>query len=374
MPSNGAPSSKRTDEGREDLAAFVADVTGKAPSRIEESFGDGFVRLDVSEAERRQAAHDIRWVEDAVLELLRNAREAGARNIYVASSRERALRQIVVVDDGIGIPPAMHERIFEARVTSKLDTMAMDAWGVHGRGMALYSISQNAEEARVAASATGLGSSIAVGFDTERLSERADQSTWPKAVDGEGDEGARALKGPHNIIRICVEFALEEDPGVEVYLGSPAEIVATLRERARQTADEASLLFARDLGALPLATRLLAASDARELEEQAHRLGIELSERTAHRILAGHIKPLRSVRAKVRHTGHGATTPPVDLGRDQRGLELSEADARELAERLARAFESVAPRYFITLREAPQLRVGPNKVVATFTIASEEEG
>ena len=51
-----------------------------------------------------------------------------------------------MIDDGDGHPRrAMHERVFEPRVTSKLDTMHMDKWGVHGRGMALYSIAVNAE-------------------------------------------------------------------------------------------------------------------------------------------------------------------------------------------------------------------------------------
>ena len=50
----------------------------------------------------------------------------------------------------------MQERIFDARVTSKLESMKMDRWGVHGRGMALFSIKQNTDEARVVTSGVDL--------------------------------------------------------------------------------------------------------------------------------------------------------------------------------------------------------------------------
>ncbi len=90
--------------------------------------GGGFVRLKRSEAEKRQAAQDIRSTEDVVIECLRNARDAGARRIYVAVSRDEAKRSLVVVDDGCGVPENMNDRIFEPRVTSKLDSAHMDKW------------------------------------------------------------------------------------------------------------------------------------------------------------------------------------------------------------------------------------------------------
>ena len=52
--------------------------------RVEDDLGDGFVRLRSAEAERRQAAHDIRSTEDIVIEALRNARDAQARTILMA--------------------------------------------------------------------------------------------------------------------------------------------------------------------------------------------------------------------------------------------------------------------------------------------------
>lgn len=139
------------------LSDFIDDVCGESRLRVEDDLGDGFVRLRSSEAERRQAAQDIRSSEDVVIELLRNARDAGASRIFLATQKTGNERLLTVLDDGQGIPAAQHERIFEPRVTSKLDSAHMDKWGMHGRGMALYSISVNAEEARVLQSEPGLG-------------------------------------------------------------------------------------------------------------------------------------------------------------------------------------------------------------------------
>ena len=149
-----------------DLAAFVERVTSKSLFRVESDLGHGFVRLKVSEAERRQAKQDIRCVEDAVIEMLRNACDAHARSIFLATSKSGSLRRIVMIDDGDGLPADMHDAIFEPRVTSKLDSFGSDNWGVHGRGMALYSIKENAEEARVAASMEQGGTAFSVVFDT----------------------------------------------------------------------------------------------------------------------------------------------------------------------------------------------------------------
>ena len=165
-----------------DLLSFVSSLTGGDGMRVEESLGSGYVRLRVSEAERRQAKHDIRCVEDAVIELLRNARDADARHIFVATSREGDLRTVIVVDDGTGIPPHMQQRVFEARVTSKLDTLTMDQWGVHGRGMALFSIKECAQSARVCWSDTGAGCALEVCFDVNEITGRCKQCAgkWEK--------------------------------------------------------------------------------------------------------------------------------------------------------------------------------------------------
>ncbi|MDR1412337.1 MAG: ATP-binding protein, partial [Actinomycetes bacterium] len=187
------------------LLQFVAEVAGEQALAVEEDLGAGFVRLNVSEAERRQARHDIRCSEDVLIELLRNARDAAARRLFVATATETreaetgqgqvARRGLTVIDDGTGIPTSMMTRVFEPRVTSKLETMRTDRWGVHGRGMALYSIAANALSAAVVASGMGRGAAVRVELDCDAPGERADQSSWPKIRRNTGETEVGAETG-----------------------------------------------------------------------------------------------------------------------------------------------------------------------------------
>lgn len=348
------------------LVDFVASVSGESTVRVEESLGDGFVRLRVGEAERRQAKHDIRCIEDAVIEMLRNSRDAGAHTIMLATSREGDERMVVMLDDGIGVPDSMRERIFDARVTSKLDTVHMDRWGVHGRGMALFSIKQNVKSATVMASGKNLGSSIRVDADATKLTERKDQSTWPTMA--HNDEDSLALKGPHNIIRTCCEFALEERPAVEVYLGSAAEILATARALAEGSVDASKLLFTSDKETLPVLMRPALAGDAHELTEISMSLGLDISERTAHRILAGQIKPLRPVASRLTHHAGKPGSAEVDLMRDRRGLKIAEDDLEQFSRMMERDFDFIGERYYINLATEPRISVTKDKITVSFNL------
>lgn len=354
------------------LISFIASMTGEGNLRVEENLGEGFVRLRVAEAERRQAKHDIQHVEDIVIEMLRNARDARATSMYVATSKEGGVRTLLFLDNGSGVPQDMHERIFDARVTSKLESMKMDRWGVHGRGMALYSIRENTDEACVVASAPGLGSSMRVVADTERLPERADQSSWPKA--SRNEEGVWVCsKGPHNIIRTVCEFALEEQHGCDVYLGSPAEIAATLYDQATSSLDASKMLFIDDEGELPVCERLGCAADAADLMRIARSIGLEMSERTAHRILSGQIKPLRSVSSRLLRMRSERKAPaPIDLSRDRRGLKIAQDDLDEFSRVLERDFEGLAARYYLSLSREPRIRVSRDSITVTFDIQKGE--
>lgn len=351
-----------------ELISFIASMTGEGNLRVEENLGEGYVRLRVSEAERRQAKHDIQHVEDIVIEMLRNARDAGASAVYVATTKTDTRRSIVIIDDGCGVPADMVERIFEARVTSKLESIKMDRWGVHGRGMALFSIRENTEEARVIASGTGLGTAFLVTADTAQLPERADQSTWPQVAKDE-DGTMRCVRGPHNIIRAAAEFALEAYHGCDVYLGSPSEIAATLYAHASHELDASRLLFIDDEQELPLVERLGFASDAAEFMRIAGTLGLELSERTAHRILAGSIAPLRNVAARLlREREAKPRETAVDLTRDRRGLKISRDDLDEFSRTLERDFSVLGDRYYLTLTGVPRVRVKGDTITVTFDV------
>lgn len=350
-----------------DLVGFVASMGGERSLRVEENLGEGYVRLRVAEAERRQAKHDIRCIEDIVIEMLRNSRDAGAKHIYVATSREGDVRTLTILDDGSGIPQDMQDKIFEARVTSKLESVHMDRWGVHGRGMALYSVKENAASAMVMSSGVGLGSSIRVVTDANTLAERADQSTWPKTgLDEEGNLSCE--RGPHNIIRTCCEFAIEERGNCEVYFGSASEIAATARARAEKTVEAADLMFIDDVSVLPVLERLRVAADAFELRSTAESLGLAMSERTAHRIIAGQVKPQRSVLARLMHKSDEKAPKEIDLTHDHRGLKLSKQDVEEFSRTMERDFQMIADRYYLSLSSEPRVRVGKGKITVTFDL------
>jgi hypothetical protein len=356
----------------DDLLSFITSVSGDSFLKVEENLGDGYVRLKVSEAERRQAKHDIRCSEDVVVELLRNSRDAHAGRIFLANSREGELRTFTLVDDGVGIPAGMQDKVFEPRVTSKLETMVIDHWGVHGRGMALYSIRSNSSEARVCMSELHKGTALTVVTDASVLGERADQSTWPTL---ERDEAgmSRVVRGPHNVVRRVVEFALEH-PGLDVYLGTPTEILATMVEVAKQELDSSELLFCDDLSRLPVWQRPAAAADAAELTDLAHTLGLSVSERTAHRLLATEIAPLRTVLAtatgSLKPSAVGAGNP--DIYRDRRGLKIHHTDLSAFSTELEAAFDALAERYYLHLKCAPRITVGKDDIRVRFDVEKED--
>lgn len=356
-----------------DLISFIASMSGEGNLRVEENLGDGFVRLRVSEAERRQAKHDIQQVEDIVVEMLRNARDAGARSIYIATGKEEGVRTLLFIDDGSGVPEEMRERIFDARVTSKLESMKMDRWGVHGRGMALFSIRQNTLSSEVVASGLKLGSAFRVTVDTDALPERADQSTWPQTAKDE--EGALScVRGPHNIARVVCEFACEELHGCDVYLGSPTEIAATLYAHSLARVDTTRLLFIDSEDRLPVVDRLACASDAVEFIRIAASMGIDISERTAHRILGSSIAPLRSVASRLLREKSDTPNAPaqVDLSRDRRGLKIAKDDLAAFSRSMEREFSDLASRYYLTLARDPKIRVTRDRITVTFDIGKEE--
>jgi hypothetical protein len=352
----------------ERLIDFIEQVSGGAHLRVEENLGNGFVRLRSEEAERRQAKHDIRQVEDIVVELLRNARDAKADAVYIATTREGDVRTLTVVDDGEGIPPDLHERVFEPRVTSKLETMLEDEWGVHGRGMALFSIKSNVMSARVASSGSGLGSALVIEIDTSTLPEKTDQSTFPTV---ERDEDGKLLvaRGPHNILRSALEFALAYRRAPDVYLGSPSAVAATLLEQGQKRLSNDDLLFCDDTSTLPISQRLAVSADAADLMANSARIGLDISERTAHRILNNQIAPLASLCEMAK--GGQNKRSAADLTKDNRGLKLAKDDVEAFSRQMERAFEILAERYYLSLTDVPRVRVKGDAITVRFLIEKD---
>lgn len=356
------------------LAEFVEQVSGTSHLRVEYDFGGGFVRLRTSEAERRQAAQDIRCSEDILIELLRNARDAHASHIFVALSREGNTRFITVIDDGEGIRPDMHEHIFEPRVTSKLDTAHRDKWGMHGRGMALYSVSENSEAAYVAASDVGRGSSIVVRSDTTKLPEKADQSSFPTFLVGE--DGKVNVRGPKNLLRNACEFAIEERATCTVFVGSPAETVATLYDYGTANLSVIDRAFCHDVEELPIVKRLATTGDPESLASLAKSIGLPISSRTARRILDGQITapPALLDRIVIQRQDAPATRGKRSSKAPSAHMPKMQADERQaVAEGALEAFAPIAERYYLDAHVIPSTRLANGTLTVSIPLVPLED-
>ena len=229
--------------------------------------GAGFARLTGLEGARRGPSR-ITHVEDALLELLRNARDAGATSVYVASSlRDRRYRTLTVIDDGQGLPETHKDLIFEPGVTTRhlnpISEPPNQAATSHGAGLSLYHIKNVAilAEALSPSSPT----SISITFDTRTLPERNLQSATRPSLS--------------NLRATVQTFARQtctrqtNPTRLRAYYGPPARILATLLDNR---------IIQPNVG-------------AGRLRKKAVELGLRLSLRTVQRILRGEVRPLANV-------------------------------------------------------------------------------
>lgn len=362
-------------DGRE-LLEFVAGMTDAARLQIEENLPHGFVRLKIAEAEFRQAKHDIRCVEDIVVELLRNSRDAGATRILVATSKSGGrYRSLHVIDDGCGIHPDMHRAVFEPRVTTKRGKVEEDRFGIHGRGMALFSIKTRARSATIESSLPGKGTVVSVLVDTESIPERADQASLP-AVSAEGDELAIG-PGPHNMLRKALEISIDHR-AADIYVGSCSEVLATLY---RMSVDDPADLQTpwSDIRNTVEAKELVSYSE--------RRLGISVSERNAYRVMNREVAPLQTVLERAlelsgnRETLVGPDSPPgvaseggKDRARRRNPVKnIAVQDLEEIKRELSGPLQRVLSRYYLHTSGEPVVKRGRGRITISFYVTGEEE-
>jgi Histidine kinase-, DNA gyrase B-, and HSP90-like ATPase len=265
--------------------------------------GSGFARLAGPEGARRQPSR-LRHIEEALFELLRNARDAGAKSVYVASTlKARRYRVLSVIDDGSGIPETHRDLIFEPGVTSRhLSPVAdpLDLEGApHGAGLSLYHIRNAALDARLLSASSP--TAIKVTFDTRALPERALQS------------GSRPSRS--NLQATLQRFA--GLPGPTLYHGSPSRILATL-----------------------LDNRIIQFYDtAASLRERARGLGLEVSLRTVQRVWRGEVGPVGAVLAAAggEMAGQRESGGPRRVAGEGPVLALGEEEKRAVVDILRRA-------------------------------------
>jgi hypothetical protein len=343
------------DNKTDSLLSFVANLTGNQYLKIEEDLGQGFVRLNISEAERRQAKHDIQSMEDIVLEMLRNSRDAGAKRIFIASTKEEnAIRKVTIADDGYGIPAELHALIFEPRVTSKLENIITDRYGIHGRGMALFAIRQVADDIDLVFSAPGRGTVLRVQTSTGLLNERKDQSTYPTIKYRRGEP--IIIRGPHNIIRTALEFNFDHQ-NLEVFLGSPTEILATMYRLSADNEKDTSGEKSRDFKVWCCVGSVKSAAILADVAER--RLGLKISVRNAQRIMSGKIEPLLPMIESLagQNKGDEPEKKKFDLSKSEPiAKRISREDLDRLASVTAGEIEVIGNKYFIELSEKPDVQ------------------
>ncbi|MBA2691715.1 MAG: ATP-binding protein [Rubrobacter sp.] len=269
--------------------------------------GSGFARLSGAEVPRR-APSSISTVEDALFELLRNARDAGASSIYVASAlRSRRYRSLTVIDDGRGVPEAYSDVIFEPGVTTRhLDPnpeaglrAGVRSGGAHGAGLALHHIRNAAVEARLAHPSSP--TSVRVVFDTSSVPERSLQSE------------TRGSKS--NLLAAARSFAADH-PNLRLFYASHAAILASLLENL-----------------------IIQESSRAEISAMAEGLGLDVSPKTVGRVLRGEVGAARRVGSEG-GAPRSHRTPPSPASPGGRPLYIGEdarAEVRDILGRAARA-------------------------------------
>ena len=267
--------------------------------------GAGFARLTGLEGTRRGPSR-IAHVEDGLLELLRNARDAGARNIYVSSSlKDRRYRTLTVIDDGHGIPESHRALIFEPGVTTRHLSPLLDPddpGAVHGAGLSLYHVKNAAVGAEVVSASSP--TAIKVTFDTRTLPERSLQS---------------ATRPSKSNLRATVQtFAHNSSTRPNTYYGPPARILASL-----------------------LHNHIIQSQEAARLRERAENLGLGVSGRTIQRILRGEVRPAEAERGVREGRGdpgdRGVRRDKADEGPLLALGEEERAGIADILERAARA-------------------------------------
>jgi hypothetical protein len=313
--------------------------------------GSGFARLLGVEGARRSPQH-LRSVEDALRELLRNSRDAGARNVYVASSlRARRFRTLTVIDDGRGIPETHKHLVFDPGVTTRhLDPVSPNPEenAPHGAGLSLYQIKTAALSAEVASASAP--TAIKIVFDTQTLPERSLQS------------GARPSRSnlPATLTKFVINPPKTPHPRTRLYYGPPSRIlVRLLQNHIMQTS------FGLGGGGdswenTPKTWRL---------REAASGLGLEVSVRTMHRIIAGKIPAAEEVLAgRTRATVDGSGAGSGTAGRERPILSVGADDLAEIRDVLRRA----AGSSYLEL-EGLDVEARPGEVILRARVYEPEE-
>ena len=300
--------------------------------------GSGFARLTGAEGARR-APSAIASVEDALLELLRNARDAGASNVYIASTlKARRYRTITVIDDGHGIPDSHRELVFEPGVTTRHMNAPTRTSGQRPgpAGLSLYQVRGAAISAKILS--TSSPTAVQATFDTTSLPERTLQSA--------------SRPSNSNLLATLRRFLDDQPqptPAPNLYHGPPARILAALLDNHI----------------------ILPNGGPKSVKGEAERLGLRVSLRTVQRVCGGEVGPPDAVTSTMAaETGRGTVGGHESEAERASGamVSLSEEDKAEIAAILYRAARAA----YVELGEV-RTRARPGEVTIRAVVYEPED-
>ena len=176
-----------------------------------------------------------------------------------------------------------------------------------------------------AAREPGFGTALLTRFDCAQIAERTDQSSWPRV--------SKERRGPScDFARAPQHFA--DRRRLRARLSSARSLLRVPERRRRHRYSSQGRAPSSPLSErpLPIWRDVAFATDAPSLVARASDVGLEISERTAYRILAHEIKPLPPLRLQALRMASPtcAASREVDLERDRRSLRLSQQVSRGL--------------------------------------------
>ena len=151
-----------------------------------------------------------------------------------------------------------------------------------------------------------------------------------------------------------------------IRVGSPTEIAAALYEFGKATVSPSTRAFTTDTSSFSIAKRLCFSDTPATFASIAHDLGLEMSDRSARRIMDGEIEPSANVldRIKIESTMLDELVPHKKPSKPSRksttlntSVSLSNEDAAELEPGFQQAFNDFASKYYLLSDVEPTIEI-----------------
>ena len=186
------------------------------------------------------------------------------------------------------------------------------------------------------------------------------------------------LRGPHNILRTVLEFAIDERNSVVVYLGSAAEIVSTLYWLGRNAAENIQEGQGNAIAQLPFIQRFALCDDAASLAELSNSLQLPMSGRTAYRIMNKEVKSLLPhLQAMLgerenENVSKGVSSAASPLGSKTQAVRIAQDDLATFSSNVKELYVQLADAYYLDADVEPSTRCLNGELVIRIPLQQSE--